>query len=35
MLPKEMQNIPDPDFVDEGMMRSKWDPYQQKIWYKI
>jgi hypothetical protein len=35
MLPKEMQNLPDPDFVEDGMQRSQWEPYQQKVWYDI
>jgi hypothetical protein len=35
MLPKHMQNLPDPDFIEDGMQRSQWQPYQQKVWYSI
>ena len=35
MLPKEMQEAVDPDFVEDTMQRSQWEPYQQKVWYKI
>jgi hypothetical protein len=34
-MPKTMQKTVDPDYADNGFVRSQFDPYQQKVQYEV